>query len=688
MSTRPRNADLTPPLGWYGGPCLVVERIRQEVKNPRLRDNLEDQVESGKALSNPDAAQVYDIEGEKGVGLFRQVRITPHAQYRMDLRGVTVGDIRIALGDFLKKLNDWKSQQAWEYRTYTEALSTGRPVEWIDKRLGDLVVIFATSRQGGGMVDIITTYWKGLPDPKPETCPVRNAYSALPGDLSGFRTFVKEPHPQKSDTGDGKYKERALPSPPWKREKPTGAPSYNTPGESGSSGDGRSIHKDKARTQGVPGERSPHPDPPARNTIKRRPDVTADGDVLEAGMTGPPFPGANRQQLQKGQAKSYDKKQYRRDRNRVIRQQKLRYKKLRRNPRFQRDRKLRKKFPERFERFHGGPSSIAERSRDQRDKKAAFEPVPFFYEPLDDWAWVVDVSPGGAVHFVTDESEFTEPLDVFVELAAFDEDDFPRFLSQLDTIFEYMNDDLVEKLARRFFADVLIERRPPENPQKVDRAHGHGNRVPSMCPAEGLRYDDEVHDSNPGSRVLPSGKGHIEKEAALIRDIQRDCGPDLVARAKGVRPKLSRVDAKNGIWLFDVPGSEGSHRVRIKAVRQGNVRDMNKVHVLVSCSCPFWRWQGPEYWAKAGGYLYGKPRGLASKPDVKDPNGQHRACKHALAVFTHILDRGWQAAPRSKQGDLRFLADSLTWGEVFVVSPEFEQSVERVAARYLHSEVP
>lgn len=681
--TRSRTSDLTPPLGWYGGPCLVVDRIRQEVRTPALRDTLEDQVEAGKPLSNPDAAKVYDLEVEKGVGIFKQVRITAHAQYRMDLRGVTVGDIRIALNDFLKKLGDWKSQQAWEYRHYTELLTRGEPVEWVDKRLGDLVVIFATARQGGGVVDIVTTYWKGLNDPKPETCPVRTAYSPPAAEMSGFRTWVKDPTPSKSDTGEGKYKERALPSPPWKREKPSGGTVYNTPGESGSSGDGRSIHKDKARTQSKPGEDSPHPASPARTTPTRRPEVTA--DAVEAGMTGPPFPGTNRQKVQRGESYKYDKKKYRQNRSRVVREQQMRYKRLRRNPRFKLDRERRKEFPQKFQRRPGGGATdLAGRSRDQRErsKKASLEPIPFFFPRTEEWGWVVEVTSDGWVTYVTEEITATVILDEFLGAVTFDEEDLSRFVAYLDQVFDY--EDPVEKLARRVVGDFFYEKRPPEmDPeQKFDRAHSQP--LPEKLPAEDLgEYDDEIHDSNPGSRVYPSGKGHVEKEAALIHDIRQGCGPELLDRASQIRPKLSRVDAKNGMWHFEVQGSDGPHRVRLKALRQGNTRDLKKVHVLVSCSCPFWRWQGPEYWAKEGGYLYGKPRGLATKPDVKDPHGQHRACKHALAVFDHVLGREWMLAPLSKQGALRFLVDSLREGEVMVVHPEFERSVSRVAARYL-----
>jgi hypothetical protein len=111
-----------------------------------------------------------------------------------------------------------------------------------------------------------------------------------------------------------------------------------------------------------------------------------------------------------------------------------------------------------------------------------------------------------------------------------------------------------------------------------------------------------------------------------------------------------------------------------------------KAHVRVSCTCPFWRWQGPEHWAKQGDYLFGKPVGLATKPDIKDPSGGHRACKHVLAVLDMVTARRWDLPlVKGKQASLRFLADTLDRGEVSVM-PTTDQQIERIAARYLASQ--
>lgn len=130
------------------------------------------------------------------------------------------------------------------------------------------------------------------------------------------------------------------------------------------------------------------------------------------------------------------------------------------------------------------------------------------------------------------------------------------------------------------------------------------------------------------------GDRTYNKYAVLIPDLLAQVGPDVLAKANGLKFSISRVLPGKGFWSFRVPGSKGeTYSVRLKVLREGNAKDVERHHVQVSCSCPFFQWQGPEHWAKVNGYLYGKPTGTASKPDVKDPGGKHWACKHVVAVL-------------------------------------------------------
>lgn len=163
MYSYDRRADLTPPLGWPGGPCHVVQRIDQEVRNPRLKEQLIDKAEQGDKISNPDAAKIYDVEAEQGAGLVQRLLIGPHAQYRMDLRGVTVPQVRATLKTFSKLLNDWKSQKSTKYQDAAAKISRGDTIEFTEPRLR-LTIVFVIQ---GRNAKLVTTWWEGVADPPP-----------------------------------------------------------------------------------------------------------------------------------------------------------------------------------------------------------------------------------------------------------------------------------------------------------------------------------------------------------------------------------------------------------------------------------------------------------------------------------------------------------------------------------------
>lgn len=166
-------ADLHPPLGVPGGPCHVIDRIDHTIRNPRLRENLKEEVNEGKDLSNADASKVYPILREHGVDPIKQVVITSHGQYRMDLRGITVEDVRSCIGSFLHQMGEWKSKGNPSYDRMLTSLDRGEKLEWVDRQSG-LKIVLQPSH--GGSVTLISAFWKGGHDPSPPrgTCEVPN----------------------------------------------------------------------------------------------------------------------------------------------------------------------------------------------------------------------------------------------------------------------------------------------------------------------------------------------------------------------------------------------------------------------------------------------------------------------------------------------------------------------------------
>jgi hypothetical protein len=174
---RYKSADLNPSLGFPGGACQVIERIDQEVPNLRLRDKLVDLVEDGTDLSNAQSAQVYKTEDERGPSgtRFKRMLLTPHVQYRMDLRGVNVSDLRLFFKRFQKAWSDARSRQEPIARRWESDMAWGSKIEWVDSQ--GLFVAFSVKDR---TVTVITTYWKGVPDPRP----VNESACALPSRVA------------------------------------------------------------------------------------------------------------------------------------------------------------------------------------------------------------------------------------------------------------------------------------------------------------------------------------------------------------------------------------------------------------------------------------------------------------------------------------------------------------------------
>lgn len=222
----------------------------------------------------------------------------------------------------------------------------------------------------------------------------------------------------------------------------------------------------------------------------------------------------------------------------------------------------------------------------------------------------------------------------------------------------------ISRVARRKQAgDIILYDK--ENPKRETEQPGADTQYSAVGPGTYQRKPDEkegvptgsqmpdTHTDNVpagSSRVVPNGEGRMwsgdatylqaslpserQKVAATIAELLSGTAPDVVQRGRGIKPSLKRADPANGMWTFIVPGSKGDkYTVKVKAIVKGATKYIEKGQVKVSCTCDFFRWQGPEHWAKVEKYLYGKPVGTASKPVVKDPDARHRVCKHVAGVL-------------------------------------------------------
>lgn len=136
------------------------------------------------------------------------------------------------------------------------------------------------------------------------------------------------------------------------------------------------------------------------------------------------------------------------------------------------------------------------------------------------------------------------------------------------------------------------------------------------------------------------------KTAATMADILSQTGPEVHKRSEKIAVNPKRFSPKTGFWTFEATGSSGKmYTVRIKGVRKSKaIKNLSSAQVQCSCSCPFWRWQGPEHWGKMNEFLYGKARGTASFPIIRDPKEKHWACKHLVAALKQARTYRWASA--------------------------------------------
>jgi len=148
----------------------VVQRVDQEIQNPRLKDKLVEQVENGKPLSNPDAAKVYDLQVEKTKSIVTKVLIGPHAQYRMDLRKVSVKDVQKAFVEWAKEAHALRKRNDPFYGVLSAMIEQGQKIRYTTP--SRLTIVFAVETKG--VAKLVSTWWDGVPDPAPPgTCEVR-----------------------------------------------------------------------------------------------------------------------------------------------------------------------------------------------------------------------------------------------------------------------------------------------------------------------------------------------------------------------------------------------------------------------------------------------------------------------------------------------------------------------------------
>ena len=146
------------------------------------------------------------------------------------------------------------------------------------------------------------------------------------------------------------------------------------------------------------------------------------------------------------------------------------------------------------------------------------------------------------------------------------------------------------------------------------------------------------HEDRSGRVYLSVRRASLDKTADTIPELLAQCEPIILQRSKAVSLSSSSFSPAKGIWKWKAAGSQGrTYTVTIKGTRKGNIKNLSKAPVMVNCTCPYFRWWGPEHWAKVDRYQYKtrsvKPRGTATFPVMRDPDHVKPICKHLAAAM-------------------------------------------------------
>lgn len=166
---------------------------------------------------------------------------------------------------------------------------------------------------------------------------------------------------------------------------------------------------------------------------------------------------------------------------------------------------------------------------------------------------------------------------------------------------------------------------------------------------------------------------HKSRTADTIAMIRRRAERALFEKAMERPASLASFEERRLTWTF----KSGKWKVKLRAMPEPGSKAVNvmKMAVRCACSCPFWRWQGPEHWGREYDWQYGRLRGTGSEPVIRDPKFRHPVCKHVIAVFDYVEQNKLKIPVESRRSKLaRYLVDRL---------PNCEPSTSRVAERFL-----
>jgi hypothetical protein len=422
--------------------------------------------------------------------------------------------------------------------------------------------------------------------------------------------------------GEAREKERALPIPSdndKNREKWIGPTYYN-----------KNDHT-PYRTKSTPGEQYGHPTKYDYNYVRRRHGVTAtlEDTLAEIDRIANLFP-KKRQQNQKGVSRRYHSNYYRINGPKIKQKARKRWLKKRLDPVLKRRKKMMRQYPNKYKRRGYGPyDTPAQRTRAWREKNKEASLLLKEAHTIMAANWSVD----WGTHV-----KRTVPPEQLEQNMGPTQTGVPRKDNSKQKGESLRAPDLNRKPQK----GLRTEQRIPGG-SKMPSGYGVNNPTSGSGKVIPLSYYTDFANHSqaiPDSRInMPILNQNQVKVAKTVTQITKGLSKEIKAKGKLEKPRLSKVSGDLATWKV------GEYTILV----QFDNPKIKKSNLKLSCTCPAWQWQGPEHWAKKGGYLYGTPRGSATKPKEKDPDSEKLVCKHVYAVLQNLDKIEEKLKPKAKK---------------------------------------
>lgn len=132
-------------------------------------------------------------------------------------------------------------------------------------------------------------------------------------------------------------------------------------------------------------------------------------------------------------------------------------------------------------------------------------------------------------------------------------------------------------------------------------------------------------------------------------------------KTSDVSAYLTKAEPKKGRWTFKAQPKTPTgnpkrlpdpYTVVFQAIPSGKTKDVNKLEVRCTCTCPSWLWYGAQFNAYMNDYLYGPLRPKFLPPRRRDPSRKFLCCKH-VAACVPIMNQKKIDLPKSMRERVR-----------------------------------